>query len=317
MDKIVLITPILQHYRLSFYEKLAERFGENNFFVFHGVKEKEDGRPGYKGKTKFINKGFPETMTKVFRFEVVYDRGMYAEVKKVNPDIIIIQGITGNISYRRIVSWAKRNRKKVIIWTSGWEPGRSRGMLLKLKNLLVTSFFKKGHYFLTYSNYGTSYVKTMGIDSSIIETCYNGIEIDDLISQKAEIVAKSKDVEVQLGLHGNITFLYVGGLIPEKKVDLLIAAFEKLRKKYKNIKLVIIGDGPMRNLVETKVVELNDDNIHYLGRIVDGVDPYFAASDCFVLPGVGGLALNQAMFWGKPCIVSKADGTEDKTSAPQ
>ncbi len=31
----------------------------------------------------------------------------------------------------------------------------------------------------------------------------------------------------------------------------------------------------------------------------------------FILPGLGGLALNQAMFWGKPCIVSEADGTED------
>ncbi len=56
---------------------------------------------------------------------------------------------------------------------------------------------------------------------------------------------------------------------------------------------------------------LNDPNILFLGRIIDGVDPYFAACDCFVLPGTGGLALNQAMFWGKTCIVAKADGTED------
>ena len=57
--------------------------------------------------------------------------------------------------------------------------------------------------------------------------------------------------------------------------------------------------------------KVNDNHILYLGRIVDKVDEYFAAADCLVLPGVGGLALNQAMFWGKLCIVSEADGTED------
>jgi glycosyltransferase involved in cell wall biosynthesis len=59
------------------------------------------------------------------------------------------------------------------------------------------------------------------------------------------------------------------------------------------------------------IKELGDPNVIYLGRIIDGVDPYFAAADCFVLPGIGGLALNQAMFWRKTCIVSEADGTEN------
>ncbi len=67
----------------------------------------------------------------------------------------------------------------------------------------------------------------------------------------------------------------------------------------------------MRDQTLKMITELDDKHIYYLGRIIEGVDPYFAASDCLVLPGIGGLALNQAMFWGLPCIVSEADGTED------
>ncbi len=84
-----------------------------------------------------------------------------------------------------------------------------------------------------------------------------------------------------------------------------------LREKNYNIKLIIVGDGPLREQVQEIINELNDPNVIYLGRIIDGVDPYFAAADCFVLPGIGGLALNQAMFWRKTCIVSEADGTEN------
>jgi glycosyltransferase involved in cell wall biosynthesis len=116
---------------------------------------------------------------------------------------------------------------------------------------------------------------------------------------------------MEYNLSDHTTFLFVGGLILEKKVNLLIDSFIELLKKYDKIKLLIIGDGPLKLMVKEKL-KVNDDlKIIFLGRIIDGVDPYFAASDCFVLPGVGGLALNQAMFWGKTCIVSKADGTED------
>jgi len=311
MNKIVLITPILQHYRLSFYEKLSRSFNESQFAVFHGIKKIEDGRPGYIGATEFVNKGFEEFKIRIYPFDIVYNWGMFSELKKLNPDIIIIQGITGNLSYRRIVFWAKKKRKKIIIWTSGWEPGKSKGILLNFKNMLVKSFFKKADSFLTYSEFGTEYVMSKGIEKSIIETCYNGIENDDLIKNSSEIIRKSKEIRIEYNLEGYITFLFVGGLIPEKKVELLISAFIELRKKHDKIKLIIIGDGPLKLMVKETLKDNNDLNIIYLGRIVDGVDPYFAASDCFVLPGVGGLALNQAMFWGKTCIVSKADGTED------
>ena len=109
-------------------------------------------------------------------------------------------------------------------------------------------------------------------------------------------------------MDGHTTFIYAGGLIPEKRVDLLIEAFISLRRRYRNIKLLIIGDGPLQKELQEMAT---DKNIRFLGRIIDDVDQYFAASDCLVLPGIGGLALNQAMYWGVPCIVSEADGTED------
>jgi len=112
-------------------------------------------------------------------------------------------------------------------------------------------------------------------------------------------------------LKDHTTFLYVGGLIPEKRADLLLNAFKALRKKSPKIKLIIIGDGPLRDQIQQMMDEMGDPNVFYLGRIIEGADPYFAASDCFVLPGVGGLALNQAMFWKKTCIVSEADGSEN------
>jgi glycosyltransferase involved in cell wall biosynthesis len=311
MVKIAIITPLLQHYRLSFYEKLSTIKNDYQLTVFYSINESEDGKAGFTGKTSFFKKGFKDIKLKIHPFILVYTRGMYSEIRKTEPDIVIFLANTGNISYWRILIWARQREKKIIIWTSGWDPGRAKGSMLFLKNLMVSAFFRKADFFLTYSSSASRYVESLGIDKSKIEICYNGIETDILIKNSPLIIRKSKELIKKYDLENFLTFLYVGGLIPEKKVDLLMDAFVELHKKYDKIKLILIGDGPLKSLIEEKLNDWNDPNILYLGRILEGIDPFFAASDCLILPGAGGLALNQGMFWKKTCIVSKADGTED------
>ena len=48
-----------------------------------------------------------------------------------------------------------------------------------------------------------------------------------------------------------------------------------------------------------------------MGEIIEGVDAYFALGDVFVMPGIGGLALNQAMALGKPVVATVSDGTHE------
>lgn len=311
MKKIALITPMLQPYRITFYEKLASSNPEHEFRVFHGVSSKEEGRPNFKGETTFLNTGLKEHKYFVGPFKIVYNQGLLSEIRKFNPDLVILQGIAGDISNRMVINWASKRHKKIILWTCGWEPGLAKGSLLSFKNHLVSTFFKKADLHLTYSTKACGYAESMGVAPEKISTCYNGIEIDHLLADEDKLLLESKELIKKFELKEHITFLYVGGLIPEKRVDLLLEAFFSLRKKYTNIKLIIIGDGPLRNELESRIREMENQGIYYLGRIIDGVDPYFAASDCLVLPGVGGLSLNQGMFWGKTCIVSEADGTED------
>jgi len=311
MKRIALITPMLQPYRISFYEKLSKADPSLQWQIYHGVARAEDGRPGFRGSTPFEESGFDEKKYRIGPFTIVHNKGLFTAVRAFDPDLVILQGITGDISNRRTINWARRANKKVIVWTCGWEPGLSKGILRKLKNGLVSTFFRKGDVHLTYSTTANKYVESMGVAPERIATCYNGIEIDHLLEREAEVREASVRIREQFDLDGNTTFLYVGGLIPEKRMDLLLEAFSTLRESHNEIKLLIIGDGPEKESLQRRLEALNDDHIRYLGRIIDGVDPYFAASDCLVLPGVGGLALNQAMFWGKPCIVSEADGTEN------
>ncbi len=44
---------------------------------------------------------------------------------------------------------------------------------------------------------------------------------------------------------------------------------------------------------------------------------YFSAADLFVLPGTGGLAVQEAMSYGLPVIMGQGDGTNDELVRPE
>ncbi|MFX7690329.1 glycosyltransferase family 4 protein, partial [Acinetobacter baumannii] len=53
------------------------------------------------------------------------------------------------------------------------------------------------------------------------------------------------------------------------------------------------------------------DDVVFTGAIVEGVGPYFDAAEVYLLPGTGGLGINEAMAHSLPIISGFADGSAD------
>ena len=76
-------------------------------------------------------------------------------------------------------------------------------------------------------------------------------------------------------------------------------------------RLVIIGDGPERAALESLAKEIYPSAEFIGARHGAELSPYFMEADLFVLPGTGGLAIQEAMSYGLPVIVAQGDGTQD------
>jgi glycosyltransferase involved in cell wall biosynthesis len=76
-------------------------------------------------------------------------------------------------------------------------------------------------------------------------------------------------------------------------------------------RLIIVGDGPERENLEALAKQVYPSAEFIGARHGDELKPYFAEADLFVLPGTGGLAVQEAMSHGLPVIVAKGDGTQD------
>lgn len=116
-----------------------------------------------------------------------------------------------------------------------------------------------------------------------------------------------------LGLPDKKTIVYTGRLSIEKGVDLLLLGFSRLERGGK-CQLVIIGDGPQKEHIQTllNTLHLKTSVILLDGR--DEVAGYLQASDLFVLPSrFEGLsnALLEAMACALPVISTRVGGSTD------
>jgi glycosyltransferase involved in cell wall biosynthesis len=107
--------------------------------------------------------------------------------------------------------------------------------------------------------------------------------------------------------------VHVGRLVPWKRVDMLIRAFSTVKKQFPESELLIIGVGPEENRLKqiTNKLKLGD-SVVFFGGVYEQklLGQYLMASTLYVLAGMGGISINDAMCFGLPILCSVCDGTE-------
>lgn len=110
--------------------------------------------------------------------------------------------------------------------------------------------------------------------------------------------------------------IQVGNLIPSKRVDVTIRAFAQLRKSWPDMKLTVVGQGPLRADLEALCAELDvADHVRFLGQIPnEEVFHRMCESGFFVMvskPEGFGIVYLEAMAAGCVTIGTEGEGIAD------
>ncbi|MFC2149632.1 glycosyltransferase [Candidatus Auribacterota bacterium] len=153
-------------------------------------------------------------------------------------------------------------------------------------------------------------VETEQIPQDKIRVVYNGIEID------AEKCAKiGMEIRAALGIAPETKVIgTVANLKPAKCLRYLISCIPHVMKEFPDIKVVIVGYGPLRRNLERLAGALNvSDKVIFTGFQPDAVC-YTASFDVFVLPSIWEgtpVSLMEAMALGKGIIASGVGGVPE------
>ena len=124
--------------------------------------------------------------------------------------------------------------------------------------------------------------------------------------EDSEVIYPPVEIKkIKMGMHHENYFLIVSQLTNYKRIDLAISVFNKLRRR-----LVIIGDGPQREFLES----ISGDTIEFLGWKSD-VEVAELLKNCrgFIFPGEDdfGIAPVEAMAAGKPVLAFNRGGATE------
>lgn len=92
---------------------------------------------------------------------------------------------------------------------------------------------------------------------------------------------RSMELRSQWGLEpSDLAVLYVGRLAPEKNLDMVVAAFERLKAIHPSARLVLVGDGPMRAHLERR----HPDYLFCGVQKGEALAQHYASADVFLFP---------------------------------
>ena len=285
---------VLPNYRAPFFEMLAGSC-EGGMSLLAGLPRLSEGiTPAAELRnTQYA----PANNIHLFSgpFYLCYQQGMIDWLEKTNPDALIVEANPRYLATPSAVKWMHARGRKVIGWGLGAPP--LSGPLSGFRQARRAQFLWQFDALIAYSQRGAEEYAALGFPREKIFVAMNAVAPRP--TQKTDHGPRTAD---------HVSILFVGRLQARKRVDWLLRACAEMDAKPR---LVIVGEGAERAALESLAREVYPAAEFAGAKHGAELKPYFAEADLFVLPGTGGLAVQEAMAHGLPVIVAKGDGTQD------
>lgn len=217
------------------------------------------------------------------------------------PEALIVEANPRYLSTPHAIRWMHSKHRPVIGWGLG--AGQSSGLEAALRRRFLHSL----DAIIAYSQTGAEQYRMLGIPAERVFVAANAVALKPS-QPPLQRPPTFKD--------GKPVLLYVGRLQVRKRLDVLIRACA-LMPETQRPRLVLVGDGPAREELEALAAAVYPATEFQGAHHGAELAPFYAAADLFVLPGTGGLAIQQAMAQSLPVLVGEADGTQSELVRPE
>jgi glycosyltransferase involved in cell wall biosynthesis len=292
---IALVTNYLPPYRVPLYRLLHERYGvEVHCFG---------------GEAHYVPESLQDLDAQIeaapfpaHRLEHQRDaRGLAAD------NDAVIAAIAGRVALPAAYRGARRANTPFILWASLWRHPLTLTHTFSLH--LMRRIYKKADAVVTYGEHVSRYVKRHRRDDTSVFVAPQAVEPELFGREVTE--AEQQAWRADIGIPLDVPVLaFVGRLVPEKGVDVLLRAWAQMERG--NAVLCVVGDGPLADEVRAA-----GNGVVLAGRMErERLPVAYASARAVVVPSIvtrrflepWGLVCNEAMHQGTPVIASAAVG---------
>lgn len=234
-------------------------------------------------------------------FYFCWQSGLIGWLEDWQPDALIVEANPRYLATPEAVRWMRGRGRPVIGWGLGSPP--LSGPFGEVLRWRWAAFLAQFDALIAYSRRGAAEYAGLGFPSERVFVAHNAVLPRPVLPPAREP-----------GLTRRASVLFVGRLQARKRVDALLRACARMPAPQP--RLVIVGDGPERQALEQLAGQVYPQAEFVGARHGEEAAQFYAQADLFVLPGTGGLAVQQAMSYGLPVIVARGDGTQEDLVRP-
>lgn len=273
------------------------------------MKSKRSGKPHFPALPAIIAAEKPDIVVLGWPYflDLYFNRKLLRTIRKTGAKLVIREIPYQVPPYRGSAAWFREhpvhdeNMKLT-----------SRGLAFRIKSAALRRIrhfiYRRADGAINYHSGGPGIISTYGIPKEKIFVTYNSTDVEALWAQR-ESVEKAE----RLLPENPHRILHIGRLVRMKRFDLLFQAVRELAGHYPDVELLVVGEGPeLDNLKKEAAAKGIAGRVRFAGAVYEPelLCRYMAESSVYVLAGMGGLSINDAMACGLPVVCSAAcDGT--------
>lgn len=288
--KIVLLEPVLAHYRKDVFRELTLSH-EFNIDIIAG-----ENYNGVLGINNNKYKAFNFFKFNCCKHAFYFLKGVLKYIISNKPDIVISTGVDFHLLHTVLVFFYFRLLLgKPFYWWSHATSGNQGAVGYVIRKFI----YKHSSGILAYNQAGKKNLIDMGVFEENIVVVNNSINSEDYGYRNYNVIKKSTNKPFALLFSGRIT--------KAKRINILIKAIKTYIDKYDNdLICYIVGDGAYRKEMDNLVQELKiADCVVFTGaRYGKDAHQYFLNADLFVYPGGIGLSILHALSFGLPVLTT-------------
>lgn len=312
--RVAICYRVMQDWRVPVFSRLSKRTGIE-LCVFHGEDFGNSKVVNFSGEIDFPAKQL-RSLKLAFKTRngpayIPYNLGLWDALKTFGPDVIITEGASNALNNRTCFRFARRYNRKIVQWGLGRLRGRKPSFARRLlDHLFFRSIERNSDAAIAYSSTGAEYYRDLGFPDSSIYVAVNTVDTEARQAQARRYV-KEAGLPFPSPVPDQFNILFVGAITYNKGVDLLLRVFVRLANESDTARLTLVGDGILRSEMETLAKECGiEERIQFVGHVAKDIAPYFCDASVMVMPGLGGLAVSDALCHGVPVICGIGDGSE-------
>lgn len=296
--RIVIITNIPAPYRVQAWNEVAHILKDNFLVLFcsHSEPNRKWNVPTIKFKHLFLKENFHEKSDGVTF--VHNNPDIWNHLNNFRPDVVITGGFNPTMLYG--FAYCLFRNKKHIPMSDAWEA--SERNLTFLHKLMRKVIYKMSHAFLACSLKGKAYFQSYKLKPDSIYISH--YTIDNSAPDQSNTIYKR-----------NYDLMFSGQFAARKNPLFFIDVAKRLLQLKPQLKVLILGDGPMKEII---LNELNKANIDfdYPGYASQEELPvFYASAKLFLFPtafDAWGVVANEALNAGTPVLVTPFAGCSEE-----